>query len=153
MEPRNTRAPQAVYFEQSRLDSPSFRSFRFLSLKEFDCQAANATLGMHKRGRMTHLVHLDPLLFEAGDRLGRQEFLARWERMPALRFAELIDGVVYLPSPVSIEHARNDQLLQLWAGLYASRSTVVEALANGTWLMGESAPQPDVALRVRPEFG
>jgi len=102
---------------------------------------------------MTHLVHLDPLLFEAGDRLGREEFLARWELMPALRFAELIDGVVYLPSPVSIEHARNDQILQLWAGLYASRSALVEALANGTWLMGESAPQPDLALRVRPELG
>lgn len=102
---------------------------------------------------MTHLVHVDPLLFEAGDRFGREEFLERWERMPALKFAELIDGVVYLPSPVSIEHARRDHILQVWTGLYASHSGVVEVLANGTWLMAESAPQPDVALRLRPECG
>ena len=102
---------------------------------------------------MTHLVHFDPLLFEAGDRFAREEFLARWERMPALKFAELIDGVVYLPSPVSIEHARRDHILQVWTGVYASHSGVVEVLANGTWLMAESAPQPDVALRLRPECG
>jgi Uma2 family endonuclease len=102
---------------------------------------------------MTHLVHFDPLLFEAGDRFAREEFLARWERMPALKFAELIDGVVYLPSPVPIEHARRDHILQVWTGVYASHSGVVEVLANGTWLMAESAPQPDVALRLRPECG
>lgn len=102
---------------------------------------------------MTHLVYLEPLLFEPGDRLGRDEFLARWEQMPALRFAELIDGVVYLPSPVSLEHARRDSLLQGWAWRYASEAKVAETLTNVTWLMSESAPQPDLSLRLKPEYG
>src|SRR6266436_8417838 len=32
------------------------------------------------------------------------EFLSRWEDLPDLKNAELIDGVVYVPSPVSLEH-------------------------------------------------
>jgi Uma2 family endonuclease len=102
---------------------------------------------------MTHLVYLEPLLFVPGDRLTLEDFLARWEQMPALRFAELIDGVVYLPSPVSIEHARRDGLLQFWAGLYASKAKVAEVLPNITWLMLKSAPQPDLSLRLKPEYG
>lgn len=54
---------------------------------------------------MTHLVHLTPLLFNSGDRMTREDFLARWEQMPEVKFAELIDGVVYMPSPVSHLHS------------------------------------------------
>lgn len=53
---------------------------------------------------LARLLHLEPQLFEPGDRMGREEFISRWERMPELKFAELIDGVVYVPSPVSIPH-------------------------------------------------
>ena len=39
-----------------------------------------------------------------GDRLTRDEFERRYEAMPHLKKAELIEGVVYLPSPqVSVE--------------------------------------------------
>jgi Uma2 family endonuclease len=103
---------------------------------------------------MMRLLHTEPLLFEAGDRMDREEFLARWEEMPDLKRAELIDGVVYLPSPVSLEHGDKEVLLTVWTGTYASRASKVQALSNTTWMMEEkSAPQPDVALRVRPEFG
>ena len=102
---------------------------------------------------MTHLVTIGPLLFEAGDRMSRDEFLARWEQMPNLKFAELIEGVVYLPSPLSHEHGRYDSLVQAWAAVYADRSKIAESLTNCTWLMLESAPQPDAALRLLPEFG
>jgi len=102
---------------------------------------------------MAHLIYTEPLLFESGDRLGRDEFLDRWEQTPTLRFAELIDGVVYLPSPVSLDHAEKDHLIQLWTGLYASRSGMAQVLPNATWMMQESAPQPDVTMRLRPEFG
>jgi hypothetical protein len=41
-----------------------------------------------------------PLLpFENGDSLHSQEFLRRYERMPQLKKAELIEGVVYIGSP------------------------------------------------------
>ncbi len=40
----------------------------------------------------------------AGDFLSRDEFLRRWEAMPHVKRAELIRGVVYMPSPVSMDH-------------------------------------------------
>jgi Uma2 family endonuclease len=103
---------------------------------------------------MVRLIHAPPLPFEAGDRMCREEFLARWEDAPDLKLAELIDGVVYLPSPVSVEHGNKEVLLVLWAATYASRVAKVQPLSNTTWMMEkESVPQPDVALRIRPEFG
>ncbi len=39
-----------------------------------------------------------------GDRLTRDEFMQRWEAMPDLKFAELLDGVVQMASPVSLSH-------------------------------------------------
>jgi hypothetical protein len=102
---------------------------------------------------MTHLVHVDPLLFEPGDRLALDDFLARWEQMSGVKFAELIDGIVYMPSPLSYEHGRRDLHIQLLLGTYAAATGVCEAVSNATWLMSDSAPQPDVALRLLPEFG
>jgi len=105
-------------------------------------------------GCITRVIYGEPMLFEAGDRMGREEFLARWEQMPALKFAELINGVVYLPSPVSMQHSRKDYLLHLWTGGYVGRIGFVEGLSNGTWLMEwTSAPQPDLALRIKPDLG
>jgi Uma2 family endonuclease len=43
-----------------------------------------------------------------GERLTVEEFLRRWEDLPELKNAELIDGVVYVPSPVSLDHGRFD---------------------------------------------
>lgn len=40
------------------------------------------------------------LLLENGDRLSRHEFERRYTAMPDLKKAELIEGVVYVPSPV-----------------------------------------------------
>jgi hypothetical protein len=34
-----------------------------------------------------------------GDRLTRDEFLRRWDAMPDVKWTELIDGVVHMPSP------------------------------------------------------
>ena len=41
---------------------------------------------------------------ENGDRLTRDEFMRRYEAMPGLKKAELIEGVVYVPSPVRHRH-------------------------------------------------
>ena len=35
-----------------------------------------------------------------GDRMSRDEFLWRWEQIPEIKRAELIDGMVYLSSPL-----------------------------------------------------
>lgn len=102
---------------------------------------------------MTHLVSAFPLFFEPGDRLTLEEFLARWEQMPGLKFAELIDGIVHMPSPLSMEHGRRDGQVQLLLSFYALRTGVCEMISNATWLMAGSAPQPDTALRLLPRFG
>ena len=43
----------------------------------------------------------------AGDRLTAEEFLRRYEAMPDVNRAELIEGVVYMPSPVSADHGES----------------------------------------------
>ena len=37
---------------------------------------------------------LDPPLLSPGDQMHREELIERWNRMPELKFAKLIDGVV-----------------------------------------------------------
>jgi hypothetical protein len=44
----------------------------------------------------------------AGDKQTRAEFLCRWEAHPEIKSAELLGGIVYMPSPVSLEHDEMD---------------------------------------------
>lgn len=56
---------------------------------------------------------------QAGDRLTRAEFERRYRAMPHVRKAELIEGVVYMPSPVSNEgHASPHVRLSTLLGVY-----------------------------------
>lgn len=81
-----------------------------------------------------------------GDRMSQGEFLRAWEQIPELKKAELIDGVVYVPSPVSLLHADYSNLMGSWLRLYAVAVGGLRALSDATWLMGGSSPQPDGAL-------
>jgi Uma2 family endonuclease len=81
-----------------------------------------------------------------GDRMSREEFLWRWEQLPELKKAELIDGVVYLSSPLSELHSRYELLLCVWLNHYENRVPGLDILPNATWLLGDSSPQPDLAL-------
>ena len=89
----------------------------------------------------------------AGERLTRDEFLRRWEQLPHIKHAELIRGIVYMPSPLSFNHSRSDSLAALWLGHYAAKTPGCQAGSNGTWLMLEDSPQPDVYLRIVDECG
>lgn len=89
-----------------------------------------------------------------GDQLTREEFLRRWEAMPELKHAELIDGTVYVPSPVSYDHGSHHALLAGCAVLYAASTPGCEAADNVTWrLAAHDLPQPDIVIRVLPEYG
>jgi Uma2 family endonuclease len=89
-----------------------------------------------------------------GDFLSRDEFLRRWEAMPDVKRAELIRGVVYMPSPLSLEHGDVDNQVAGWLAVYAALTPGCRASNNATWLMGEDeAPQPDTSLRILPECG
>jgi len=88
-----------------------------------------------------------------GERLTVEEFLRRWEDLPDLKNAELIDGVVYVPSPVSLDHGTFDFLIHWWLAHYAHATPGCKGGSNSTWLMMGSAPQPDAYLRVLPSHG
>ena len=95
-----------------------------------------------------------PPPLRGGDRLSRDEFMRRWDAMPDLKFAELIDGIVHMASPVSVVHSDNHFDLSMWLGNYAKSTLGCRGGSNGTWLMsGNNAPQPDLALRILPEYG
>src|SRR5438128_2463232 len=55
-----------------------------------------------------------------GQKLTVKEFLRRWEAMPELKFAELIDGVVYMPSPLTRKHGITDSHSNAWLATYAA---------------------------------
>jgi Uma2 family endonuclease len=98
------------------------------------------------------IVTSPPLL--EGDCLSSEEFLRRWEEMPDVKHAELIDGIVYMPSPVSLGHGRYGLLLNMWLGNYAAATPGCMPSSEATWLMGEqNVPQPDITLTVLPEWG
>jgi Uma2 family endonuclease len=88
-----------------------------------------------------------------GQRLTVDEFLRRWEAMPELKFAELIDGKVYLPSPLSTEHGLIDSRVGAWLVTYAAYTRGCDAGCQATWLMHHSAPQPDNYLWILSEHG
>ena len=91
---------------------------------------------------------------EAGDRLTTTEYRRRYEAMPDCDHAELIQGVVYMPSPVSAGHSEPHADLLFWLGHYRVHTPGVRAGDNGTlWLDFDSAPQPDCYLRLEEAGG
>jgi Uma2 family endonuclease len=95
-----------------------------------------------------------PLLC-AGDRLTRDEFERRYAAMPHCKKAELIEGVVYMPSPVNAtRHGIPHALLVTWLGHYAMRTPAVSCADNTTVRLDlDNEPQPDVLLRLLPGHG
>jgi len=83
-----------------------------------------------------------------GERLTRQEFELRYQAMPEVKKAELIDGVVHMPSPVRLlSHATPHTLLQLWLGTYWGNTPgTIAACEPTTRLEQSSEPQPDGLL-------
>jgi hypothetical protein len=62
------------------------------------------------------LLNLPPL--ENGDRLTRLEFERRYQAMPKVKKAELIEGVVYMASPLRFTHAQPHGDLMGWLWTY-----------------------------------
>jgi Uma2 family endonuclease len=95
---------------------------------------------------------LPPL--ENGDHLDQKTFHARYEAMPDHVKAELIEGVVYMPSPLKPGHGRSHVRLSTWLGLYVDATPGTDAFDNTTTILGErSEPQPDASLVIQPEYG
>jgi Uma2 family endonuclease len=94
------------------------------------------------------------LPLENGDHLDADEFMRRYEGMPELKKAELIEGIVYMGSPVSRAHGAPDTFMQGWLFAYAARTPGTEAVGNTTVRLGlKNVPQPDAILWILPECG
>ena len=94
-------------------------------------------------------------LLENGDRLTRAEFERRYDAMPDLKKAELIEGEVYMPSPVrQRRHSHPHTRLVTWLGNYETDTPGVEAGDNGSIHLDlDNMPQPDAFLIRQPEYG
>jgi len=92
---------------------------------------------------------------ENGDRLSRVEFERRYGAMPALKKAELIEGIVYMPSPVRhCQHGAPHSYLMGWLVVYKAGTPGVQVGDNSTVRLDlDNEPQPDGSLLIDPECG
>ena len=96
---------------------------------------------------------LPPL--NSGDRLSRAEFERRYGQRPDLKKAELIEGVVYVASPVRVDqHGEPHAHIMAWLGLYAAHTPGVRIADNSTLRLDlDNEPQPDAVLWIDEKLG
>jgi Uma2 family endonuclease len=94
-------------------------------------------------------------LLEPGDRLSREEFERRYERMPDVKKAELIEGIVYMPSPIRARvHSIPQSSVDTWLGVYVSETPEVQCACTPTVRLDlDNEPQPDLVLFKLPGKG
>jgi Uma2 family endonuclease len=86
---------------------------------------------------------------ESGDRLTRAEFERRYQATPEKFKAELIEGVVYVASPVRVFHGNPHFNLITWLGVYSTATPGVNGSDNATIRLDmDNEPQPDALLRI-----
>jgi hypothetical protein len=90
-----------------------------------------------------------------GDHLDRIEFERRYEAMPHVNKAELIEGVVFMPSPVSHDnHGHHHNSLMTCLGFYEPHTPGVEASGDATVRLDmDNEPQPDALMFILADRG
>lgn len=101
-----------------------------------------------RRGAVTSAPVSLPVSLESGDRLTRAEFHRRYCLRPDIKKAELVEGVVYVPSPTRFAfHSRQHGSVLLWLGAYAARHPGVRCGPEPTvFLDADNEVQPDAVL-------
>jgi len=96
-----------------------------------------------------------PPPLENGDRLSRRAFEERYAARPHLKKAELVEGVVYMSSPVRFaSQADPPSQIVTWIGTYRAFTPGITAGDNATLKLDpDNEVQPDVVLRLEPEQG
>ena len=92
---------------------------------------------------------------QSGDRLSRVEFERLYAASPNIKKAELVEGIVYMPSPTHFEqHGRPHSDLITWLGLYRAHTPGTIAADNVTVRIDhENEVQPDALLRLDASLG
>jgi Uma2 family endonuclease len=87
-------------------------------------------------------------VLESGDRLTRAEFHRRYCARPDIKKAELVDGVVYVGSPVRFDlHGEPHALIMTWLGVYRATRPDLRLGDNATVLLdADNEVQPDACL-------
>jgi Uma2 family endonuclease len=98
---------------------------------------------------------VQPPPLEPGDHLTRAEFERRYEAMPNGRKAELIEGVVIMPSPVRLAHHGTPTVaLICWLTHYWALTPGVRVAQTTTVRLDlDNEPQPDVLMIIEPSCG
>jgi Uma2 family endonuclease len=96
---------------------------------------------------------LPPL--ESGDRLNRYEFERRYNAMPHLKKAELIEGVVYVAAALRFRsHGQPHGNIIGWLWTYKIATPGVELGNNPTVRLDlDNEPQPDAVLLIEEPYG
>ena len=103
------------------------------------------------RGRSGGSTDRIPPLYP-GDHLTQPEFHRRYEAMPSGTRAELIEGVVYMPSPLRMPHGKHTQKISAVLAMYEAATPGVTGADNATTILGPtSEPQPD-HLMILPKW-
>lgn len=94
-------------------------------------------------------------MLENGDRLTLAEFERRYDAMPEVKKAELIEGVVYMGSPVRQDrHGEPHSSLMTWLGVYRASTQRVSTGDNPTVKLDpDNMLQADCVLFLKPEAG
>lgn len=93
---------------------------------------------------------------ENGDRLTRIEFERRYAAMPNVKKAELVEGVVHMPSPVRFRrHGKPHSILNGWLVYYMSKTPGLDLFAdNSTVRLDEDNEyQPDLLVLLPKQAG
>ena len=87
-----------------------------------------------------------PVVLETGDRLTRDEFHRRYCARPDIRKAELVQGVVYVASPLNSDrHGEPHSLIGAWIRVFAGKIPGLRVSDNATvFLSPDDEVQPDV---------
>jgi Uma2 family endonuclease len=103
----------------------------------------------------TEFVSQEVPALENGDRLTREEFERRYDAMPDLKKAELIEGIVYMGSPVNHErHGKPHFRLIGWLDRYVTATPGVDGGDNSSLRLDlDNMPQPDALLYILPASG
>jgi Uma2 family endonuclease len=101
----------------------------------------------------THPTNLLPALFN-GQHLDQPTFHEVYEAMPEGTWAELVGGVVYMPSPLRGEHGEYDDVVSYWVVHYKRLTKGLRSGKNSTVILDSSGEtQPDGHLRIPQALG
>jgi len=105
-----------------------------------------STVDRPQRKTLPPLVH--------GQHLDQPTFHERYEAMPPDTRAELVGGVVYMPSPMRGDHGKSSRFVAGWLFHYECHTSGIEGYDGSTVkLYRKGEPQPDHLLVIPADLG